>query len=110
MPTKGEYVRFKRFERKMKSPFTIYEDFKSILVSKGNGKQNLNESYISKYQKHVACSYDYKLVCVNDKFSKPFTSYLNENAAYNFINSMVEKSKYFSDVMKNHFNKELAMT
>ena len=23
----------------------------------------------NKYQKHVACSFDYKLVCVNGKFS-----------------------------------------
>ena len=34
-----------------------------------NGKQNPNESYTIKYQKHVACSYGYKLVCVDHKFS-----------------------------------------
>ena len=28
----------------------------------------------------------------------------------NFINSMVEESKYCSDLMKKHFNKELVMT
>ena len=32
MPKKGQYVRFKNFERKIKSPFIIYADFKSILV------------------------------------------------------------------------------
>ena len=33
-----------------------------------------------KYQKyHTAYSYCYKLVCVDDKFSKPFKSYLGEN-------------------------------
>ena len=37
-----------------------------------NGKQNSEESYTNKYQKHIACSYGYKLVCVDDKFSKPF--------------------------------------
>ena len=47
---------------------------------------------------------------VDDKFSTPFKSYLGEDAVTNFINSMVEKSKYFSDVMKKHFNKELVMT
>ena len=30
MPKKGEYVKFKNFERKIKSPFTTYADFKSI--------------------------------------------------------------------------------
>ena len=38
----------------------IYADFESILVPKDNGKQNPEESYPSKYKKHVACSYGYK--------------------------------------------------
>ena len=33
----------------------IYADFESILVSEDSGKQNPNESYTNKYQKHVAC-------------------------------------------------------
>ena len=36
--------------------------------------------------------------------------YLDEDAVYNFISSMIEESKYCSDVMKKHFNKELLMT
>ena len=49
MPEKDEYVRFKDFKRKIKSSFTIYAAFESILVLKDNGKQNLNESYTNKY-------------------------------------------------------------
>ena len=83
----------------MKSPFMIYPDFANILVPKDNKKQNLEESYRNKYQKHVACSsYGYKLVCVDDKFSKPFKLYLGEDAVYNFINNMIENSKYCSEV------------
>ena len=92
------------------TPFMIYADFESILAPEKNGKQNPNESYTNKYQKHVACSYGYKLVCVDDKFSKPFKSYLGEDVAYSFISSMIEESKYCSDVMKKHFNNELLMT
>ena len=58
----------------------------------------------------MACSYGYKLVCFDDKCSKPFKSYLGEDAVYNFISSMIEESKYYSDVMKKHFSKELVMT
>ena len=47
-----------------------------------------------KYQKHVISSYGYKLICVDDKFSKPFKSYLGEDAAYNFIDSMIKENKY----------------
>ena len=42
MPKKGKYVKFKNFEKTNKSPFMIYEDFKSILVPDDNGKQNPN--------------------------------------------------------------------
>ena len=62
---------------------------------------------MNNYQKNVACSFGCKLVCVDNEFSKPFKSYLGEDAIYNFINSMIEESKYCSDVMKKHFNKEL---
>ena len=39
-----------------KNKFTI-KDFESILVSEDNAKQNPNQSYTEKYQKHIACSY-----------------------------------------------------
>ena len=34
------------------------------------------------------------------KFSKSFNSYLGEDAVHNLTNSMVEESRYFSDMMK----------
>ena len=88
----------------------IYVDFESILVPEDKEKQNPNESYTNKYKKYVACSYGYKVVCVDDKLSKPFKSCLGDDAVYNFISSMIKESKHCSDVMKKHFNKELVMT
>ena len=42
----------------------IFANFKSNLVLENNGKQNPDLYYRNKYWKHVACSYDYMLVCV----------------------------------------------
>ena len=39
MPKKGEFVKIKNYEREIKSPFTIYADFESILVPEDNRKQ-----------------------------------------------------------------------
>ena len=50
MPKKEEYIKFIKFERKIKSPFIIYDDFETILVPEDNGKQNPNEFFINKYQ------------------------------------------------------------
>ena len=92
----------------------IYADFSafilSILVPEDNWKKNQKEPHNNKYQKHVACSYGYKIVCFDDKFSKRFKSLLGKDAVYNFISSMVEESKYYPVVMKKYFNKELVMT
>ena len=50
MPEKGEYVKFKNFERKIKSPFMILKQhFKTILLPEDNGKKNRNETYTKKY-------------------------------------------------------------
>ena len=76
IPKKGEYIKLNI----LRSLFMIYADFESNLVLEDNGNQNPNESYTNKCQKHVACSCGYKLVCVDDKFSQPFKSYLGEDA------------------------------
>ena len=107
MPKRGK---FKHHEKKTKSPFITYADFESILVQKDNGKQNADESYRNQYQKHMACSYGYKLVSVDDKFRKSFKTYFRKDSEHNFINSMIKESKYYSDVVKKHLNKELVIT
>ena len=110
MPKKDVYVKFRNYVRKTKSPFIIYANLESILVPEDNGNKKPEVSYTKKFKKHIAYSYGYKLVCVHDNFSKPFKTYLGKDAVYNFIIFMIEESKYCSEVMKKHFNKELVMT
>ena len=43
-PKKGEYIKFKNYETKIKSPFRNYTDFESILMRENNGKKNAEES------------------------------------------------------------------
>ena len=68
----------------------IFEDFESILPPEPNGKRYPNESYTNEYKK--ICSYGYKLVCVDNKFSKLFKSHFVEDVAYNSINSVIQES------------------
>ena len=79
-------------------------------MSEDNEEVYPEEFYTSKHQKHIACNYGYKLVCVDDKFSKPFKTYLGEDAVDNFINSMIEESEFCSNMKEKRFNKELMMT
>ena len=42
-------------------------------------------SYTKKYHEHVPCRFAYKIVCIDDKFSKPIVVNRSKNAAYEFI-------------------------
>ena len=48
-------------------------------MPENNERQNQEESYTMKYQRHIAWRYGYKSVCVSNKVSKHFKSYLDEN-------------------------------
>ena len=63
-----------------------------------------------KNQDYVPCSFAYKLVCVNNKFSKPIILYRCETIAYKFIEAMLKEYEYCKKVMKKHFNKNFIVT
>ena len=66
-------------------------------------------SYSKKYQDHVPGSFPYKLVCVDDKFSKEIVIFRGENAAFKFIETIVKVYEYYKIVIKKHFKKNLIM-
>ena len=67
-------------------------------------------SYTSKYQDHIPCSFAYKLVCIDDKFSKDVVLYRGKNAVFKFIQSIFNEYSYCKNIMKKHFNKNLIMS
>ena len=69
-------------------------------MPQNNGNQNPEKSHTNKYQKDIACSYGYQLVCVDNKFSKPYKTYFVEDVVYNVINNIIKESKYCNEVMK----------
>ena len=106
MSKKSEYVRLKNYERKIKLPSIFYADFESILM-----ESKIQVSLIvANIKNMLLLVIGYKLVCVDDKFSKPFKSSLDEDAIYNFMNSIIKESKYCTNIMQKYFNKALAMT
>ena len=49
MPKKGDYLKFKNSERKIKSFFMIYADSEKILVPEDNSE----DFYMNKYKKEM---------------------------------------------------------
>ena len=94
-------IEFKKFFKQIPVPFKFYADFECTLKS----VESYEGSYSKKYQDHVSCSFAYKLVCVDDRFSKPIVVYGGKNAAYKFIEAILKKYEYCKKVMKNILTK-----
>ena len=99
-------IESKNYFKQIPVPFKIYTDFEINL----NSVESYEGSCSKKYQDHILCSFVYKLVCVNDKLSKPTVVYRVENAAFKFIEAMLKEYEYCNKVIKKHFNKNLIMT
>ena len=67
-------------------------------------------SYTKKYQDHIPCSFVYKLVCVDNTFSKDVVLYKGKNSVFKFIQCIFKEYDYCRSVMKKYFNKNLVMT
>ena len=99
-------IKFENYLKQLPVLFKIYGDFecnlRDIEVYKG--------TCTKKYKDHVPCSFAYKVVCIDNKFSRPIVVYRGENSAYEFINAIFKKYKYCKQIMKKHFNKNLIMS
>ena len=83
--------------------FKIYADFECNLEN----VKIYEDSCTKKYHDHIPCSFAYKIVCVDNKFSKPIVVYRRKNAAYEFTKAILKEYKYCKKIMKKHFNKNL---
>ena len=73
-------------------------------------QQKNTGSYTEKYQDHVPCSFAYKVICIDDEFSKSVVLYREDNAAHKFIQAVLKEHKYCEKVIQKYFNKNLIIT
>ena len=90
---KSGSISFKNYFKQLPVSFKIYADFEYILKKVKSSREN-NGSYTEKYQDHIPCSFAYKVVCVDNKFSKNVVLYRVKNALYRFIQAILEEYDY----------------
>ena len=99
-------IEFENYFKQIPAPFKIYADFecnlKSVEIYEG--------SYSKKCQKHIPCSFSYKVVSIDKRFSKTIVVFRGKNAAYEFIKAIHKEYEYCKKVMKKHFNENLIMS
>ena len=83
-------IEFKNYFKQLPVLFKIYADFECNL----RNLEIYEGSYTKKYHEHAPCSYAYKVVCIDDRFSKSIVVCNGKNAAYEFIKEILEEHKY----------------
>ena len=114
---KSSSVRFKNYSKQIPVPFKIYADFECILkkvdcdiIECNSIECNSNISYTRKNQDHIPCSFTYKVVCTDNKFSKKVVLCRGKNVVNKFIKSILSEYNYRRKVVKKHFSKNLIMS
>ena len=77
-----EYVHFQNFKRSVKALVLICSDFECVLIP-----STCNVHFVpnnEKYKDYIVCSYGYKLICVDDQYSKPWKIYFSKDAIDTF--------------------------
>ena len=105
---KGGSIGFKNHFKQLAVAFKIYADFECKAKEVQSSGKN-NSLYTEKYQDHIPCSFTYKVVCIDNKFSKPVVLYRRKNAIYRFIEAILEEKNYCKKIIKKHFNKNVVM-
>ena len=113
MPAEGVVTKFKSFRETVKIPFVIYADLESILEKLTVAQQHTSDMLdldmtaskkqekTEKLQKHVACSYGYKVVCCYDEsISKPFKMYRGLDSVNKFFTDIFEEEKEILEKLK----------
>ena len=112
MPAEGEVIKFKSFRETVKIPFVIYADLESILQKLTvTQKEEMEQEQTEKLQKHVACSYGYKVVCCYDeKLSKPFKMYRGLDIVNKFFTDIFEEEEEILEKLNKFQNTPMYMS
>ena len=83
-------IKFENYFKQLPVPFKIYANFEWNL----RNVETCEVSYTKKYHYHIPCSFAYKIVFINNRFSKPIVVYRGENVAYEFTKVILKEYKY----------------
>ena len=79
LPEKGTFIFMQNFKRWTKAPFILYGGFECVLTPSAD---NINFGpNTEKHQGHTVYSYGYKLICVDERYSKPCKTYIHKDTA-----------------------------
>ena len=101
LPTKGkdDILKFTDFRKKMKCPFVIYGDFVTVNRDVLTCTPNPEKSAATKTKQLDVCSYGYKRVCTDSRYTKHSVIFRGPNASSHFIESLLKEEQEIKDIL-----------
>ncbi len=100
LPTEeNKWMTFSNVKHQFKVPFIVYADFEALTPPISKACKNKNESYSEAYQSHEPCGYAYKLVCTENKYTKPLKLYRGKDCIEHFLSSLKQEEKYIKKIL-----------
>ena len=93
-------ISFENHFKRIAVPFQVYADFESILKGFQINDKDKNTSYTEKYQDHNPFSFADKVVCIDNKFTKPAVPYRVKVPVNIVIKGFLEEYGYCKKVIK----------
>ena len=78
-------------------PFKIYAGFESVSKRVQKTNRDGNAFYIEKYQEHISFSFAYKIVCIDDRFSKPVVLDKEKNVVIGLLQQLLMSMRIVED-------------
>ena len=102
----GQYENFQIFKRFTKAPFIMYGNFEYVLIP---STDHIDFGPNTKKYQDIFTS-GFKLIHLEDQYSKPCKSYFRGDAFDKFLNDMTKEREYCPKVIDTKFTKPLFMT
>jgi hypothetical protein len=92
-------LKFKEFERQLRVPFVIYADFETLNKKIHSCAPDPSCSSTTRDTLLEPCSFGYKIVCIDPKYTTPTVIYRGPDAAQKLIECLLKEKAEIEDIL-----------
>lgn len=101
LPQKGvnDILKFNDFKKKMKCPFVIYCDFETVNRNVATCQQDPAKSSTTVTKHLEVCSFGYKRVCTDSRYTKESFIFRGQDASRHFIECLLKEEEEIKEIL-----------
>ena len=96
---KNDVLKFNDYEKTLKVPFVIYADFETINRKLYTCMPNPKLSATTPTTKLDVCGFGYKVVCEDNRYTKPIVVYRGEDAGEKLMEYLLEEQEQIKEIL-----------